>query len=712
MVSGEKWPRLNKRIYQMLRLLLLSLSLMLGFQAETKTLKTDVLESFLENGDLELQGNGTGKVQVNGKFSVASTSFGSNPCPTMTEAQRDAIVLPGGGDCVFNSDTQKLNVYNFAISEWGEVGGGGGGSGFQELMVDPSFENETEEGVLDTATSDYIVSPTLGAFDKKALEVTFSGAGSYCVTKTTGANFAGLPSQVSCQVQTSDSGISFEHYSNGNLIASEDVLSDNSVRKYQPLVQGVIGTTSEGWCVRSTGAATAVINNCKVSTAGELQNVGIDSDWEDCGLVAADFTAFGTIASIDDRCRRDGPDLLMDVKVTTSSAASASEARMNIKISGNSLSSKSDIASIRSAGIYFYGATSATHGGAVLITGSQSYVTFSNTGVFGGSSTNPLSSANGDTVTASGATNHITARIPIANWSAGQDALSSTIQTESASYSGHAGYGSTDTKIAYMTTTNFNRVSHLGTIANDSTNGWRFTANKTVSVVISYMGSMAAAEDQLGISLNSNQLTSNIFNITSSHRAGYDIPGSAGQIAFVLTEIDMVNGDILRLHNSGAAVGNAELRVKVKPRDVQFNATLRDTPKEPNSFNGKPKICKYRFGGTSATLAVPTSCTSSPCVEVTDSCGATAPTRASTGAYTDLTFQNNTFAANSPLDCRCTAFATGTNQKQNCAPYFITGDDTWKANANGGAVINLNNEYGDGTPNDAYVTVVCEGYEP
>lgn len=484
-----------------------------------------------------------------------------------------------------------------------ELGSGGGGSGFQELMADPSFENEEEEGVLTNATADYIASPTLGPYDLLAREVTFSDAGSYCVTKNTGADFLGLPSNVSCQVQTDDTGISFGHYSDGSLIASEDVSSDGSVRKYKPMVQSLIGTTSEGWCVNATGASTAVINNCSINTEDKVYSVGVQSDWEDCGLVAADFAGFGTPTNIEDLCRRDGSDLLMRVKFTAGSSG-ASEARVNLKIGGNSLIVSDSVESISVAGVHFSSETDGENGGPILINGGLSYANFGRRGVFATALTSALIAGQGDgagvdEVLIASETMSLEARIPIANWSAGQDALSSTIQTESASYSGHAGYGSTDTKIAYMTTANFNRVSQLGAIANDSTNGWRFTASKPVSVVISYMGSMPNATDQLGLSLNSNQLTTNVSSITAANRVGYDIPGGAGQIAFISQEVDMVNGDVLRLHNSGEEViSSAELRVKVKPRDVQFNATLRDAVKSPGSSNGKPVICSADISGT------------------------------------------------------------------------------------------------------------------
>jgi len=94
---------------------------------------------------------------------------------------------------------------------------------------------------------------------------------------------------------------------------------------------------------------------------------------------------------------------------------------------------------------------------------------------------------------------------------------------ETYSASGHAGYGSTDTKIAYMTTVNTNTISGLGTVTNDATNGWVFTASKAVKFTIYYTGTLSGTTDQLGASVNSSQLTTNILNITNANRFAYDI---------------------------------------------------------------------------------------------------------------------------------------------------------------------------------------------
>ena len=63
-----------------------------------------------------------GPIDASAQFEVVSTIDGSIPCPKMTEVQRDAVVAPVNGLCIFNTDTAKLNVYDG--TDWVSAGGG------------------------------------------------------------------------------------------------------------------------------------------------------------------------------------------------------------------------------------------------------------------------------------------------------------------------------------------------------------------------------------------------------------------------------------------------------------------------------------------------------------------------------------------------------------------------------------------------------------
>jgi hypothetical protein len=88
------------------------------------------LSVFGELGGATLDTSGSALVgddlTVTDKLNVLNTGSPSNPWPQRTQAEID--VLGGAsGDSVYNSDTNKLNIYNG--SAWKGVGGGAGGGG-------------------------------------------------------------------------------------------------------------------------------------------------------------------------------------------------------------------------------------------------------------------------------------------------------------------------------------------------------------------------------------------------------------------------------------------------------------------------------------------------------------------------------------------------------------------------------------------------------
>lgn len=64
----------------------------------------------------------SGAKTFDGKFIASSTANGFKPCPSMTETQRNAVASPVSGDCIYNSSSASLNIYNGTI--WKTAGGG------------------------------------------------------------------------------------------------------------------------------------------------------------------------------------------------------------------------------------------------------------------------------------------------------------------------------------------------------------------------------------------------------------------------------------------------------------------------------------------------------------------------------------------------------------------------------------------------------------
>lgn len=85
---------------------------------------------------------GSSSIDASSLFDVTSTTKGARPFPTMTEVQRDAIGTPATGLMVYNSDTDKVNIYDG--SAWTEVAGGGGQGGIN-YVINTDFESNTDD---------------------------------------------------------------------------------------------------------------------------------------------------------------------------------------------------------------------------------------------------------------------------------------------------------------------------------------------------------------------------------------------------------------------------------------------------------------------------------------------------------------------------------------------------------------------------------------
>ena len=113
------------------------------------------------------------------------------------------------------------------------------------------------------------------------------------------------------------------------------------------------------------------------------------------------------------------------------------------------------------------------------------------------------------------------------------------------------GYGSTNTVIRRFTTAVTNQGSDI-TYADSATLGATFTINTTGIYAVSYVECLTSAQT-IGISLNSNQLTTAVYGITQSAilmvaQAGASNPGAGASWTGLLTA-----GDVIRAHTIGTA---------------------------------------------------------------------------------------------------------------------------------------------------------------
>lgn len=124
----------------------------------------------------------------------------------------------------------------------------------------------------------------------------------------------------------------------------------------------------------------------------------------------------------------------------------------------------------------------------------------------------------------------------------------------------HAGYGSTNTKIPYFT--NQRELSDEGivTVENDSTNGFSITAVRNCVVTFSFYS--RGSSMNIGISLNSNQLTTDIFNINEENICALDSVASG--LTGCSCSVRLAPGDVLRPHTNSAAVTSNQSGITFK----------------------------------------------------------------------------------------------------------------------------------------------------
>ncbi len=122
------------------------------------------------------------------------------------------------------------------------------------------------------------------------------------------------------------------------------------------------------------------------------------------------------------------------------------------------------------------------------------------------------------------------------------------------------GYGSTNTKIRRFTTASITTGSAI-TYVDDATGGAgaggaKFTINEDGVYAITY-NDCFTNQGQMGISRNSNQLTTAIGSITATHIVAAGNAVAANVPGQICATLNLVAGDVIRPHTEGTATGTA-----------------------------------------------------------------------------------------------------------------------------------------------------------
>lgn len=117
-------------------------------------------------------------------------------------------------------------------------------------------------------------------------------------------------------------------------------------------------------------------------------------------------------------------------------------------------------------------------------------------------------------------------------------------------------YGSVDDKILRFTTQIESSNQIVVSITENSSSATTITANMKCMVWFDYSITFGAP-DWMGISKNSNQLTTKLTTINSSHRMKSNYLNGADLVVSALYFSEVNSGDVLRPHTDGAAIGSS-----------------------------------------------------------------------------------------------------------------------------------------------------------
>jgi hypothetical protein len=115
------------------------------------------------------------------------------------------------------------------------------------------------------------------------------------------------------------------------------------------------------------------------------------------------------------------------------------------------------------------------------------------------------------------------------------------------------GYGSTYNKIRRWTNVEINVGTGM-TLTQSSTDGDSIAINEEGIYGISFVDGFTSAS-AMGISKNSNQLTTAIVSITAAHRKGITQTPAANLLSSCAVTLFLEVGDVIRCHTSGTAEG-------------------------------------------------------------------------------------------------------------------------------------------------------------
>jgi hypothetical protein len=435
----------------------------------------------------------TGSTDIQNRFTVTTTSNSSIPCPKMTEAQRDVLATPTSGDCVFNTDTDQLNIY--AAGAWGIVAGGGGGS--LDIVYQEDFEGQV-------SSSDFTCGTNLTAADDTSTplnddtSITFTQG---ATPPTVGIKCAGPTVNLPVKAQAKNLvEVCFEATYTGN----DNEVAVNIESGGSDLVQVLVekSSTAKKHCgYFSTSSTVSVDLDIEILTPNADEVLEVDdveitidpltptdiyasSEWQS---YTPTFSGFGTPTAVNISWRRDGQDMVIEGTFDTGTVT-ANPMAVSLP-SGYSLDSSiltdfdSEVGSASQSGTgasnQLFSAANISWKAFVDTSTSSSLIYLTDT--TNGSGGPVFSKRNANAVCNSGTRISFKAKVPIAGWSDTAQGVVVKNRTDSASVENHFSAKITNNGTTCSVVTDSENVEWLGTCTRNSLGTTTTTINSGIS---------------------------------------------------------------------------------------------------------------------------------------------------------------------------------------------------------------------------------------
>lgn len=270
-------------------------------------------------------------------------------------------------------------------------------TGNRNLLLNPSFEHTTYStswGALGSTTPSKETTIIRHGLNSAKLVLSAQSGVFWFQNVTPTIQTSAMNMEYGMAVNNTATGIQVCALNGGSIVGTcKDVLTDGLWHYYPVYYPGPANGTSVGVGLYSSGGSTGTMY-ADDAYVGDSRNAGIatfDTSWTSYTPV---WNGFGTPTNVALFYKVTSGSLFIKGKFTTGTVTAAG-AQLGLPnsytIDGNV------VASARGGGVYYRGTATTTHGGVLVMGASNNYLLFSDSSVFGSTSSNALTTVNAST---------------------------------------------------------------------------------------------------------------------------------------------------------------------------------------------------------------------------------------------------------------------------------------------------------------------------